>query len=62
MTMFDVASRQCHGPHGGPGTRDVDGGDKNVFSCEIYSERKKGESLARKIGLQKLILSVIRAH
>ena len=40
VTMFDVASRQCHGPHGGPATRDVDGGDKNVFSCEIYPERK----------------------
>ena len=43
VTMFDVATRQCHGPRGGPGTRDdnvVDTGIKMGFLARSTRSEK----------------------
>ena len=57
--MFDVATRQCHAPPGGPGTRDVDvvATEINIY-CEIFLERKGN----MKITCNFITIYVIPAH
>lgn len=56
--MFDVATRQCHGPRGGPATRDddvVDPGIKLWFLARYT--RSEVRAMSVKIMLQKRLLN-----
>ena len=58
--MFDVATRQCHGPRGGPGTRDdnvVDTGIKMGFLARSTRSEKSVRAMWVKIMLQKRMLN-----